>query len=87
MSSLMPFVQWSRLATLGMISIQQNNIIKIFSVMAVIFLPPTLVASAYGMNFQFMPELEWVIGYPMAIVMMIVAGILPYLYFKKRGWL
>lgn len=74
-------------ATLGMISIQQNNIIKIFSVMAVIFLPPTLVASMYGMNFHFMPELEWVIGYPMAIVMMIVAGLLPYLYFKKRGWL
>lgn len=74
-------------ATLGMISIQQNNIIKIFSVMAVIFLPPTLVASMYGMNFEFMPELHWVAGYPMAIGMMIVAGILPYAYFKKRGWL
>lgn len=74
-------------ATLGMISIQQNNIIKIFSVMAVIFLPPTLVASLYGMNFEFMPELHWHLGYPMAIVMMIVAGIMPYLYFKKRGWL
>ena len=74
-------------ATLGMISIQQNNIIKIFSVMAVIFLPPTLVASMYGMNFHYMPELEWAIGYPMAIVMMVVAGILPYWYFKKRGWL
>ena len=74
-------------ATLGGIQIQQNDIIKIFSVAAVVFLPPTLIASIYGMNFQFMPELSWWFGYPLAIVLMIVAAVLPYLYFKRRGWL
>ena len=54
-------------ATLGMINIEQNNIIKIFSIAAVVLLPPTLVASAYGMNFEFMPELKWAFGYPFAI--------------------
>lgn len=74
-------------AILGMVSIEQNNIIKIFSVAAVVFLPPTLVASIYGMNFAFMPELRWPIGYPMAIALMIGSAILPYLWFKRRGWL
>lgn len=74
-------------ATLGMISIEQNAIIKIFSVAAVIFLPPTLVASIYGMNFELMPELKWAVGYPFAIGLMIVSAILPYLYFRRRGWL
>ncbi|MDJ0514201.1 MAG: magnesium transporter CorA family protein [Methyloceanibacter sp.] len=74
-------------ATLGMIQIQQNDIIKIFSVAAVVFLPPTLIASIYGMNFHDMPELDWVFGYPLAIGMMILFAILPYLYFKHRGWL
>jgi magnesium transporter len=74
-------------ATLGGIQIQQNDIIKIFSVAAVVFLPPTLIASIYGMNFQFMPELSWWFGYPFAIALMILAAILPYLYFKRRGWL
>lgn len=74
-------------ATLGMISIQQNNISKIFSVVAVVFLPPTLIASIYGMNFQFMPELSHRFGYPFAIGLMIVSAILPYLYFKRKGWL
>jgi magnesium transporter len=74
-------------ATLGMIGIQQNNIIKIFSVVSVIFLPPTLVASIYGMNFEVMPELTWTLGYPMAILLMAAAAILPFLYFRKRGWL
>jgi magnesium transporter len=74
-------------ATLGMLNIEQNNIIKIFSVAAVVFLPPTLIASVYGMNFEFMPELEWATGYPFAIGLMIVSAILPYLYFKRRGWL
>ncbi len=74
-------------ATLGMISIQQNNIIKIFSVAAVVFLPPTLIASIYGMNFQFMPELSHTLGYPFAIGLMIISAILPYLYFKRKGWL
>ncbi len=74
-------------AVLGMITIQQNGIIKIFSVAAVVFLPPTLVASLYGMNFIHMPELQWVYGYPMAIGMMILSAILPFLYFKQKGWL
>ncbi|HML92846.1 magnesium transporter CorA family protein [Methyloceanibacter sp.] len=74
-------------ATLGMIQIQQNDIIKIFSVAAVVFLPPTLIASIYGMNFHAMPELEWAFGYPVALGMMILFAILPYLYFKHKGWL
>jgi magnesium transporter len=74
-------------AMLGLINIEQNNIIKIFSVAAVVFLPPTLIASIYGMNFHFMPELSWIGGYPMAIVLMIVSAILPYAYFKRNGWL
>jgi magnesium transporter len=74
-------------AALGLINIEQNGIIKFFSVVAVVFMPPTLVASIYGMNFDVMPELHWVFGYPMAVVAMLVAGILPVLWFKKRGWL
>jgi magnesium transporter len=74
-------------ATLGMVNIEQTDIIKIFSVAAVMFLPPTLVASIYGMNFQFMPELHWLLGYPFAIVLMIVSAVLPYRLFKRRGWL
>jgi magnesium transporter len=70
-----------------MISIQQNAIIKIFSVAAVIFLPPTLVASIYGMNFQVMPELDWVFGYPMAILIMVASAAVSYWVFKIRGWL
>ncbi len=74
-------------AVLGMISIQQNGIIKIFSVAAVVFLPPTLVASIYGMNFDVMPELKWIWGYPMALGLMVLSAILPFLYFKRKGWL
>ncbi|MGL4542194.1 MAG: CorA family divalent cation transporter, partial [Polymorphobacter sp.] len=74
-------------AALGLINIEQNAIIKIFSVAAVIFMPPTLVASVYGMNFQDMPELSWHWGYPMALGLMVVSAILPYTFFKSRGWL
>lgn len=74
-------------ATLGLINIEQNNIIKIFSVAAVAFLPPTLIASIYGMNFKSFPELEWEWGYPFAIAMMILSAVLPFLYFRRRGWL
>ncbi len=73
-------------AVLGMISIEQNNIIKIFTVASVAFLPPTLVASAYGMNFKGMPELDWAWGYPYAIVLMIASAVVPILYFKTKGW-
>jgi magnesium transporter len=74
-------------AMLGVVQIEQNNVIKIFSVAAVVFMPPTLVASLYGMNFRHMPELDWTYGYPMAIVLMLAAAILPYYFFKWRKWL
>jgi len=74
-------------ATLGMVSIEQNNIIKLFSVAAVIFLPPTLIASIYGMNFHFMPELSWKYGYMLSIGLILLAAWLPYRYFKYRKWL
>lgn len=74
-------------ATLGLINIEQNAIVKIFTVAAVIFLPPTLVASLYGMNFKFMPELEWKLGYPFAIGLMVVSVLVPYLYCRRKGWL
>ena len=74
-------------ATLGVINIEQNSIIKIFSVVAVVFLPPTLIASSYGMNFHFMPELDESWGYPLALGLMVLSAILPLLYFRRRGWL
>ncbi len=74
-------------ATLGMINIEQNTIIKIFSVVAVVFLPPTLFASFYGMNFDLMPELKLDFGYPLALSLMIVSVFTPYLFFKRKGWL
>lgn len=74
-------------AALGLINIEQNGIIKFFSVVAVVFLPPTLVASIYGMNFQHMPELDWPLGYPMAIVMMAASAIVPLIWFRLKGWL
>ncbi|MBA1146154.1 magnesium/cobalt transporter CorA [Ectothiorhodospiraceae bacterium WFHF3C12] len=74
-------------AALGFINLEQSQIIKIFSIAAVVFLPPTLVASIYGMNFAHMPELDWLLGYPMALGLMVVAGVAPYLYFKFKGWL
>jgi magnesium transporter len=74
-------------ATLGLISIQQNSIIKIFSVLAVIFLPPTLVASAYGMNFQYMPELDWRLGYPFALFLMVASAVITWAVFRWQRWL
>ncbi|GAB4358286.1 MAG: magnesium/cobalt transporter CorA [Immundisolibacter sp.] len=74
-------------STQGFINIEQNQIIKIFSIAAVVFLPPTLVASIYGMNFEFMPELKWLLGYPWALGLMVLSGIAPYWYFKRKGWL
>ncbi len=74
-------------ATLGFIDIEQNGIIKFFSVAAVIFLPPMVIASIYGMNFALIPELHWVWGYPFALVLMLLSAVLPYYYFKKKGWL
>jgi len=74
-------------AMLGVVQIEQNNIIKIFSVAAVVLMPPTLIASIYGMNFKHMPELDWVYGYPLGIVLMLLAAVLPYYFFKWRKWL
>jgi magnesium transporter len=74
-------------AMLGVVTIEQNNIIKLFSVAAVVLMPPTLVASIYGMNFRHMPELEWAAGYPVALALMAVAAALPFLYFKWKKWL
>jgi magnesium transporter len=80
-------VQFLMDATTGRINVEQNKIIKIFSIAAVVFLPPTLIASIYGMNFHFLPELNWPFGYPLSLLLMIAAGIAPYLYFKRKGWL
>lgn len=74
-------------ATLGMLSVEQNSIIKVFTVAAAAFMPPTLVASIYGMNFKVMPELEWIWGYPFAILMILVSALVPYYIFKRKGWL
>ncbi len=74
-------------ASLGLINVEQNAIIKIFSIASVVFLPPTLVASIYGMNFQFMPELGWNFGYPLALFAMLLSAIIPFLFFRWKGWL
>jgi magnesium transporter len=74
-------------AMLGVVNLEQNNIIKLFSVMAVVLMPPTLIASIYGMNFKAMPELEWQNGYPIALVAMVLAAVLPYVFFKWKKWL
>ncbi len=74
-------------ATLGLINIEQNTVIKTMSVAAIVLLPPTLLASIWGMNYQYMPELSSPLGYPIALIAMVVAGVLPYLFFKRRGWL
>ncbi len=74
-------------ALLGVVNLEQNNIIKLFSVMAVVLMPPTLIASIYGMNFKDMPELEWTHGYPLALVAMLAAAVVPYLIFKWKKWL
>lgn len=74
-------------ATLGLISIEQNAVLKIFSVSAIVFMPPTLVAGIYGMNFDILPELHWQFGYPWALMLMLLSAVLPYLFFRWRGWL
>jgi magnesium transporter len=74
-------------AMLGVVSLEQNNIIKIFSVAAVVFMPPTLIASIYGMNFKHIPELDFELGYPLALVLMLLAAVLPYFFFRWMKWL
>jgi magnesium transporter len=74
-------------ATVGMVSIEQNDLVKLFSVVSVILMPPTLIASTYGMNFDLMPELHWPYGYPMALLAMVISAVVPYLVFRFKGWL
>jgi len=74
-------------AMLGVVQIEQNNIIKIFSIASVALMPPTLIASIYGMNFRTMPELGWDLGYPFAVVLMLIAAILPFAFFRWKKWL
>jgi magnesium transporter len=74
-------------ALLGVVTLEQNNVIKIFSIAAVVLLPPTLVATIYGMNFKNMPELDWQYGYPLALLLMAIAAIVPYYFFKWKKWL
>jgi magnesium transporter len=80
-------VQFLLDATLGFINLAQNDIIKLFSVLAVIFMPPTMIASIYGMNFKAMPELDWTWGYPAALILMVLAAIGPYFFFRWKKWL
>ena len=74
-------------ATLGLISVEQNEVIRILTVASTVFFPPTLIGTLYGMNFKIMPELNWTFGYPFALLLMAASAILPYLYFRRRGWL
>ncbi len=74
-------------AVLGVINVEQNAIIKTFTVASVALMPPTLIASIYGMNFEFMPELKMALGYPMALMLMVISAFLPILYFRRKGWL
>lgn len=74
-------------ASLGMITLEQNLVMKIFSIVAVVLMPPTLIAGIYGMNFRHMPELEWLGGYPWAIGLMLASAVLPYWFARRRGWL
>ena len=74
-------------ASLGLISLQQNDVMKIFSVFAVVFMPPTLIAGIYGMNFEHMPELQWLLGYPIALMLILASALVPFLIARRRGWL
>ena len=79
-------VQFLLDATLGLINIEQNNIMKVLTVVSVVGVPPVLIAGIYGMNFKVMPELDWAWGYPYAIVLMIVSALIPFVWLKRRGW-
>jgi len=74
-------------ASLGLISVEQNEVIRVLTVAAMVFFPPTLIGTVYGMNFSGMPELEWPFGYPLALALMIVSAVIPLIYFRRRGWL
>ena len=80
-------VQFLLDATLGFISIQQNDIVKTLTIVSVVGVPPVLIAGIYGMNFKVLPELSWALGYPFALALIVVSGFLPVLWFKWRGWM
>ena len=74
-------------ASVGLISIEQNAAMKLFSWVAIIFMPPTLIAGVYGMNFDYMPELKWLLGYPWALALMLASAVIPLWVLKRRGWI
>jgi magnesium transporter len=80
-------VQFLLDATLGFISIQQNDIVKTLTIVSVVGVPPVIIAGIYGMNFEHMPELAWPLGYPFALALIVVSGVLPYVWLKWRGWM
>jgi magnesium transporter len=80
-------VQFLLGATLGFINIEQNEIVKTLTIASVVGIPPVLIAGIYGMNFRVMPELHWSFGYPMAMALIVVSGLLPLWWFKRRGWM
>jgi len=80
-------VQFLLDATLGFISIEQNDVVKTLTIVSVVGVPPVLIAGVYGMNFRVMPELGWHYGYPFALLLMVVTGLAPLLWFKRRGWM
>jgi magnesium transporter len=67
--------------------VQQNEVISVLTLAATFFFPPTLIGTIYGMNFDFMPELHWTLGYPIVIAAMVLSALIPYFYFRRRGWL
>src|SRR5262249_20843319 len=73
-------------ATLGFINIQQNDLFKILTIVSVVGVPPTILVGIWGMNFKNMPELNWLLGYPLAWLAVIASGLLPLLWFKHSGW-
>jgi magnesium transporter len=80
-------VQFVLDATLGFVNIEQNEIVKTLTIASVVGIPPVLIAGVYGMNFHLMPELSWPLGYPMALVLIVVSALIPLVWFKKRGWM
>ncbi len=85
-SHLLSKVQLLMDATLGLINVEQNDIIKVLTVVSVVGVPPTLVASMYGMNFKYMPELDWSWGYPYGLALIVISALAPLIWFKWRGW-
>ena len=80
-------VRYLQNAILASLNVKQNQIVKVFTIITAVFLPPTLIASIYGMNFAVMPELSWDLGFPVSIMLTLVAALLPMIYIKYRGWL